>query len=293
MKHLYIKQNNNVEIVSSDIIEKLYQISQGGLYSTSDLIGNLQCTHAYEDAVTYLTTKFKNLQINVTDGKYIRFADSAVASICATNWGDGIGVTELQATSVSSVGTKFQGNSKITSLIDLKLFTNLTKIDTDGAFCGCTSLVNIEGLDNITSFASNVFRDLSTLKSINITNKCDTLGWAMCDGDSKLETIGDISNVKEIPDYCFYYCKSLTSVNISSVCTNIGTESFYSCQSLKYIKCLAITPPTIGTSAFYNSTCKIYVPDASVSAYKAATNWSVYASRIFSLTQFAIDFPNG
>ena len=168
----------------------------------------------------------------------------------------------------------------------MKLLTNLTKIDTDSAFCGCTSLVNIEGLDNITSFASNVFRGLSTLKSINITNKCDTLGWAMCDGDDKLETIGDISSVKKIPDYCFYYCKSLTSVNISSVCTNIGTESFYYCQSFKYIKCLAITPPTIGTSAFYRSTCNIYVPDACVDIYKSATNWSVYADRIKALSTF-------
>ena len=56
---------------------------------------------------------------------------------------------------------------------------------------------------------------------------------------------------------------------------------------------MTATPPTLGANAFNNTTCKIYVPDASVSAYKAATNWSTYASRIFSLTQFAIDFPNG
>ena len=140
MKHLYIKQNNNVEIVSSDIIEKLYKISQGeGLDSTSDLIGNLQCTHAYDDAVTYLTTKFKNLQINVTGGSYIRFADDAVRQICATNWGDGIGITAAQAAAVSSVGTKFQANTSITSFDEIKLFTKITKI-TPNQYYKCSNL---------------------------------------------------------------------------------------------------------------------------------------------------------
>ena len=55
---------------------------------------------------------------------------------------------------------------------------------------------------------------------------------------------------------------------------------------------MAVTPPSIESGAIGNN-YNIYVPDASVSAYKVATNWSAYASRIFSLTQFNIDFPNG
>lgn len=53
----------------------------------------------------------------------------------------------------------------------------------------------------------------------------------------------------------------------------------------------AIVPPLI--NGYGNNGWIFYVPDDSVSAYKTATNWSAYASRIFSLTQFAIDFPNG
>ena len=213
----------------------------------------------------------------------------------------------------------------------MKLLTNLTKIDTDSAFSGCTSLVNIEGLDNIISFTSNVFRGLSTLKSINITSKCDTLGAAMCYAASNLETIGDISNVKEIPERCFWACVSLTSVNISNKCTkigfgafsgcnlltsigslsnvtSIGEQSFYctnifklvisdvcvnigkyafgACRKLTYIKCLAATPPIIGTYTFQESVCSIYVPDNSVSAYQSATNWSDYTSRIKPMSEF-------
>jgi hypothetical protein len=37
----------------------------------------------------------------------------------------------------------------------------------------------------------------------------------------------------------------------------------------------------LGNNAFYNTNnCPIYVPSASVNAYKSASGWSTYASRI-------------
>jgi len=49
----------------------------------------------------------------------------------------------------------------------------------------------------------------------------------------------------------------------------------------------ATTPPTLGASAFNNTNdCPIYVPCSSVSAYKAASNWSTYASRIQCEAQY-------
>lgn len=58
-----------------------------------------------------------------------------------------------------------------------------------------------------------------------------------------------------------------------------------------------ITPPTLGANCFINtnSSFRIYVPDdgtgAIVQDYKAATNWSSYASRIFPISQLATDNP--
>jgi hypothetical protein len=46
-----------------------------------------------------------------------------------------------------------------------------------------------------------------------------------------------------------------------------------------YIK--ATIPPALGTWAFDNNPCKIYVPHESVATYKAATNWNLYASQIY------------
>lgn len=290
MKHLYIKQNNNVEIVSSDIIEKLYQISQGeGLDSTSDLIGNLQCTHAYDDAVTYLTTKFKNLQINVTDGSYIRFADLEVQKICAANWGDGIGITAAQAASVSSVGTKFKDNTTITSFNELSKFSKITKLN-NGEFGGCSNLqyinlsnityvdtsyfwgsniIDIKSIANLTTIKDNSFRECKKLQSVDISNKCTSIEMYAFYLDSSLCYIGDISNV-----------------------TSIGDGAFRS-TSIKYIKINNNTPATLGAYVFGDTTFNFYVPDESVDTYKNATNWSRYASRIKQMSTFTIDFPNG
>jgi hypothetical protein len=55
----------------------------------------------------------------------------------------------------------------------------------------------------------------------------------------------------------------------------------------------ATNPPTLGGGSFYGSTQGavppnfdgIYVPDASVAAYKAASNWSVFASYIKPMSE--------
>ena len=179
MKHLYIKQNNNVEIVSSDIIEKLYQISQGeGLDSTSDLIGNLQCTHAYDDAVTYLTTKFKNLQINVTSGAYIRFADSITQGICSSNWGDGTGITVAQAAVVTDFSDKFTGKN-IKTFKELTNFVNL-KMEYNGTSFNSTSIESID-LSNITkvgtlgNYYPYIFYNCTKLASVIFSDNLESI----------------------------------------------------------------------------------------------------------------------
>ena len=42
----------------------------------------------------------------------------------------------------------------------------------------------------------------------------------------------------------------------------------------------------MGTGSNYATIGKIYVPDNSVDAYKAATNWSQYADRIKPLSEY-------
>jgi hypothetical protein len=52
------------------------------------------------------------------------------------------------------------------------------------------------------------------------------------------------------------------------------------------------TPPTLANKNAFNninSICKIYVPDASVTAYKTATNWVTYADYIYPMSEMESD----
>ena len=75
-------------------------------------------------------------------------------------------------------------------------------------------------------------------------------------------------------------------VIIGNGVTSIVSNAFSGCSSLTSLTILATTPPTLGFDAF-NSTndCPIYVPAASVEAYKNASNWIEYADRIFAITE--------
>ena len=57
-----------------------------------------------------------------------------------------------------------------------------------------------------------------------------SLGYGLCFGNSYLLSV-DLTRVKNIDDYSFYYCPNLTSVNLPSV-TNIGSKSFEKCYNL-------------------------------------------------------------
>lgn len=80
----------------------------------------------------------------------------------------------------------------------------------------------------------------------------------------------------------FAACGSLISVEIPATVNFIGGMAFYSCTSLRSLTVLAITPPEIdpGILDETSNDLIIYVPAESVDTYKAASEWSSYASKI-------------
>jgi hypothetical protein len=132
----------------------------------------------------------------------------------------------------------------------------------------------------VTSIGESAFQYCYSLTSIDILDSVTSIGeWAFayCSG---LTSIDIPSGVTNISNSAFQGCSSLTSIDIPSGVTNIGGSAFRNCSGLSSIIVNATTPPTLGTYAFYNTTCPIYVPAASVDTYKSAENWSTYASRI-------------
>ena len=90
------------------------------------------------------------------------------------------------------------------------------------------------------------------------------------------------SGLTTIETQAFRYCSGLTSVVIPSSVTSIGNYAFNYARNLTSVTVLATTPPTLGSSVFnaYQNDYPIYVPAESVEAYKSASGWSDYASRI-------------
>ena len=115
-----------------------------------------------------------------------------------------------------------------------------------------------------------------------------------------------LQGATSIGNYAFYYCSSLTSIEIPNGVTSIGNGAFRGCNNLinvkipssfttftgqfhfvecnKLVNCTieAITPPIMDHGYSFNNlkNIVIYVPAESVDAYKSASGWSEYASKI-------------
>lgn len=189
-------------------------------------------------------------------------------------------------------------------------------------FENCTNLQSIGSMANVTYIGEFVFRNCNNLHiDVNLPNLTyidATSFWNS--GITSISNLGNITSVKNWQnDGSFSSCTSLKTIDLhtstslqtiercgfknATSCetihlpnsiTTLGDYAFENATSLKWIKIDATTPPTITNTTFNkaSTTFKIYVPDSAVSDYKSST-WSSFSSRIFPISQFVTDFPNG
>ena len=135
-------------------------------------------------------------------------------------------------------------------------------------------------------------RDVTTLNIPDGTTKIGNSTFYKC---IRLTNVTIPNSVITIDEYAFQDCSALTGVTIGNGVTRIGNSSFNNCRRLTSITIKATTPPTLGSMAFFDTNnCHICVPVDSISAYKAATDWSEYASRIKGIGEVVggdIDYP--
>ena len=173
------------------------------------------------------------------------------------------------------VSNEFDGEKFIITCL-----SNITQI-------GCysfnsTNLINIQIPNSVISIESYAFSDCSNLTSIQIPDSVTSIGGGAFRNCSKLTSVEIPNNIVSIEHSAFQSCTSLTDVVIGNSVTSIGENAFYDCSSLSSVYIKATTPPTLGNEVFYMNASgrKIYVPRASLDAYKTANRWSNYASAI-------------
>ena len=211
--------------------------------------------------------------------EWVNKAKSSFKFVAKYNDGNANVIECNTSNELSSGGTQPSYLSK-NAMTDAYIGDCVTSI-VDGAFNGCSSLTSINIPSGVTIIGNYAFNKCSSLSSVTIPNSVTTIGIDAFSNCSSLSSVTIPNSVTSIGDFAFQVCSSLTTINIPNSVTSIGIYAFNKCSSLSNITVNAVTPPSLGRNALsYTNDCPIYVPAESVDAYKSATNWSTYASRI-------------
>ena len=207
--------------------------------------------------------------------QYIRFVDSNVEEICATNWGDGTGITAEQAAEVTSLGSAFTGNTDIEYFEELKYF-GITSIGTslkgcsslkklwipasvgNNNWCSAYGMSGLNALEELTMEtpyhasgtscfgASGNTSDLDSLTKVNIKELATWLDSVWHRGDVALGY-----KTHDLHLYLIGSSSEITSITIPSTYTTISQYKFFYCTGITSVT-IPSSVTTIGASAFQN-----------------------------------------
>ena len=209
---------------------------------------------------------------------------------------------------LTSIGPASFRGTKIESFVAENLLSIPNGEGNGGTFHDCKSLTYVS-IPSATFIGKDAFVNATSLTSVEMQN-VETIGKyafknTRLTGDlilPKLNAVGSAAfretkitsfvakNLVSIEANdggggAFFNCPNLTSVELEAI-TSMGADAFAACPSLKKAIIRATTPPILGSYAFNNSAnAIIYVPDASVEAYKTGANWNSYADRIRPLSE--------
>lgn len=198
--------------------------------------------------------------------------NSSAARIADNVFRNNILIKSVNLPNATSIGSyAFSGCSKLLSA-DIPIATTIG----NQAFYNCQKLERVNFQSVGTQLPNQTFYNCYALTDVKFTNVNRTNQEAFY--NCKALTSADFSKLAFIASYTFENCYSLKSVILRSetICTLEHTVAFKDCYHI------------LGTvNSTYNPNGDkdgyIYVPASLVDTYKAATNWSAYASQIVAI----------
>ena len=151
----------------------------------------------------------------------------------------------------------------------------------NAVFNDCTALSSITLPESVTSMGNYVFMRCTGLTSITIPDLVTSIGKSAFNGCSGLTSVTIGNSVTSIGDYAFKGCSGLTTLTIPNSVTSIGSLAFYNCNSIRVFTSLNETPPTVSPENTFKgipTDCTLYVPQASIDAYKQAFGWARFTN---------------
>jgi len=175
----------------------------------------------------------------------------------------------------------FENTRGTSSLVSIKLPNTITAIN-DWAFHGCTALTEIIFPTSITSIGVGAIQGCTAFKSINLPNSIKTIGGGAFAGCNGFASLTIPNSVISIGSSAFSSLSGLKDLTIGNSVSFMGDKAIYECTKLETITFLGITPPEFETNRFFylSSLENIYVPAASVAAYKASKIADLFYSKI-------------
>lgn len=164
-----------------------------------------------------------------------------------------------------------------TSLIEIILPDSIATIG-NSVFAGCTDLETVVLSNNLETIGSRGFSSCRSIRNISIPETVTEIADNVFDGCSSLSSIILPDSIRSIGREAFYKCTALTTVTMPRSLESVGIDGFANCTSLKTIWFKSETPAAAGINAFYRlpTSCLLYVPKNSLSAYTSAANYPDY-----------------
>lgn len=214
--------------------------------------------HSYAQAGNYI---IKVSYVTATVFSADAYGSAGVGLIASANY--------LQQT--STVNASYR--SLITKIICGNGVFNVRSNSNIGSLSDCTNLIYIIGeIGSVTDYS---FRNSVKLSGIilisqfiydytHIFENCKSL---------KNVIIGNYTYTK-IPANAYQYCWALDHIIVGNTVTSIGTQALQGLSTVKYIKFIPSTPPSLNSIADISNlapNCILYVPTGSLSDYTSAS----------------------